>query len=121
MSDELKTVNNILDKSEDMVFDREYNILKLDHVIPHTDCGMVKDHKINDRITKDHMVFFKNRYEAEKSQDALDNGKTVFVGLKEVDKKWFVIKKEIQTPNVEIPETTLEEQYQEAMDLGNDY
>ena len=113
MSDELKTVNNILDKSEDMVFDREYNILKLDHVIPHTDCGMVKDHKINDRITKDHMVFFKNRYEAEKFQDALEKGKTVYLGLKDVDRKKFVIESEIRTPNVEIKEASLEKQAKE--------
>ena len=118
MSDELKTVKMINDKSEDMEFDREYEIRELSHIIPRTDCGMVKPDKKSNRITKEHMVFFKNRYEAEKFQDALEKGKTVYLGLKDVDRKKFVIESEIRTPNVEIKEASLSEQKEEQEAFG---
>lgn len=121
MSDELKTVNKIVEDSKDIKFGREYRMRKLARIIPRTDCGMVKSHKIKNEITKDYMVFFKNRSATKGLQEAIDEGKTVFVTIKEVKGRWFVIKKEIRTPNVEIPGASLKEQTAEIQDLGNDY
>ena len=114
-------LETILEKQDEIKPDREYKVRELVRIIPHTDCGTVKSQNKEGELTGKYTVFFKNRGETKGLQEAIDNGKTVLVTIKEVAKKWFVIQKQVRTPNVEIPDTTLEEQHQEAMDLGQDY
>ena len=112
-------LETILEKQDEIKPDREYKVRELVRIIPHTDCGTVKSQNKEGELTGKYTVFFKNRGETKGLQEAIDNGKTVLVTIKEVDKKWFVIKKEIRTPNVKIPESSLEEQQKESEAFGD--
>ena len=112
-------LEKILDKQDEIKPDREYKVRELVRIIPHTDCGTVKSQNKEGELTGKYTVFFKNRGETKGLQEAIDNGKTVLVTLKEVDRKWFVIKKEIRTSNVEIKESSLEEQQKETEAFAN--
>lgn len=118
MSNELKTVNKIVDESKDIVFDREYRIRELVRIIPHTDMGTVKSEDIEGELTGRYSVFFKNHNETKGLQKAIDDKKTVLVTIKEIGNRWGVIKSEIRKPNAEIKEPTLEEQQKESEAFG---
>ena len=115
----MKGIETIMEKSKNMVFDKELRIRKLIKVI--NIMGTVESANKEGELTNTYSVWFKTYKEASKYQEALNKGKTVFVTLKEIGARWSVIKAEIRKPNVEIPDSTLEEQQKEAMDLGNDY
>ena len=111
MKDPLKTVNMI---RKQFVKDIKRDVRELVRIVPHSVIGTVKSEGQPDEPVNDYDVFFENLYKTEGLQEAIDEGKTVLVTLKEVDRRWFVIKKEIRTPNVEIPESSLEEQQEET-------
>jgi hypothetical protein len=116
-------LQTILDKQKDTpIEEEEIRIRKLLSVTPRTDVGMVKTENAPFEFDRDYMVFFKPNSTPKQYQEAIDNGKDVWVTLKMVGMHWSIVKTpEIRKPPVEIPEPTLEEQRAEIEGLGNDY
>jgi hypothetical protein len=115
----MNTMDKIQEKTLNMKIVEEKRIRELIKVI--NIMGTVKSANKEGELTNTYSVWFKTYKEANKYQEALNDGKVVLVTLKEIGNRWSVIDAEIRKPNVEIPDSTLEEQRQEVMDLGNDY
>ena len=114
-------LETIMEKSEDMEFDRETEIRDLVRVVEHSTMGTVKSDETPGELPGKYSVWFKTQKEADACFDGIQNGYTVRVALKEVGNRKSVIRYYIRIPNVEIKESTLKEQTAEIQDLGNDY
>jgi hypothetical protein len=119
MKDACKTVNKIVEDSKDIEFDREYRIRELIRVVPHSTVGTVKSDEVEGEPTGRYSIFFKDLNSTKGLQDAINDGKTVLVTLKEIGGRPDVIKSEIRVPNVEIKDSTLKEQQKETEAFAN--
>ena len=84
-------LDTILEKSEDIKFDREHRIRELVRV--NNIMGTVKSHEIEGELLGKYSVWFKTLKEANTCKEGLnDDKKTVLVTIKEVGNRWSVIK-----------------------------
>lgn len=121
MSDELKTVNKIIEKSKDIVFDRETEIRDLIRVVEHSTLCTVKSDETPGELPGKYSAWFRTQKESDECFEAIKNGKTVRVALKDIGNRQSVTKYHIITPNKEIGESSLKEQTKEVESLGGDY
>jgi hypothetical protein len=119
MKDACSTVNKIL---EEPIRVKELKRIR-DLVRTNNISGIVKSGNAPGELTGKYTIWFRTLSETAGLNDAIKEGKTVRVTIKEIGGRWSVIKDGIAiiTPNTEIPEPTLEEQTKEYEALGNDY
>lgn len=113
MKDVLETVNKIRETPLKVTeIKRIRELVRVNNIM-----GTVESEGDPDEIiSKHYSVWFKTFKEAQICKDALEDGKQVLVTIKEVGSRWGVIKNAIRTIH---PQE--DEQFQEAMELGQDY
>ena len=117
----MNTMDKIQEKTLNMKITEEKRIRELVRVTPHSTMATVKSENAPGELLGKYSAWFKTPVEASSCDYELSKGKTVLVTIKEIEGRWSIIKSEIRTPNVDIPESSLEEQHKEMEALGNDY
>ena len=115
----MKTMDKIVEKTLNMKITEEKRIRELIRIVPHSSMGVVKSCDVEGEPISRYSIFFKNLSETNGLQEAIDNDKKVLVTLKMIGGRPSVIKSEIRTPNVKIPESSLEEQQKESEAFGD--